>query len=98
MHGLWKPLDGRFKDYVAMPKSNGYRSLHTTVMAYDGTLLEIQIRTREMHRIAEFGVASHWLYKKGTSAEVVRPEDLSIVNRLKDWSAMLEEGSDFLVV
>lgn len=96
VHGLWKPLDGRFKDYIAMPKSNGYRSLHTTVMSYDGTLLEIQIRTREMHRVAEFGVASHWLYKKGTSAEIVRPEDLSIVNRLKDWSAMLEEGSDFL--
>ncbi len=96
VHGLWKPLEGRFKDYIAMPKSNGYRSLHTTVMAYDGTLLEIQIRTREMHNVAEFGVASHWLYKKGSSSEIVRPEDVSIVNRLKDWSAMLEEGSDFL--
>jgi len=96
VHGLWKPLEGRFKDYIAMPKSNGYRSLHTTVMAYDGTLLEIQIRTREMHNVAEYGVASHWLYKKGSSSEIVRPEDVSIVNRLKDWSAMLEEGSDFL--
>jgi len=96
VHGLWKPLEGRFKDYIAMPKSNGYRSLHTTVMAYDGTLLEIQIRTRGMHAVAEFGVASHWLYKKGSSAEIVRPEDVSIVNRLKNWSAMLEEGSDFL--
>jgi len=96
MHSLWKPLDGRFKDYIAMPKSNGYRSLHTTVMAWDGTLLEIQIRTRQMHGVAEFGVASHWLYKKGTSAEIVRPEDVSIVNRLKDWSAMLESGTEFL--
>jgi len=96
VHGLWKPLDGRFKDYVAMPKSNGYRSLHTTVMAWDGTLLEIQIRTRQMHNVAEFGVASHWLYKKGTSAEIVRPEDVAIVNRLKDWSALLESGDEFL--
>ncbi|PKL24527.1 MAG: GTP pyrophosphokinase [Spirochaetae bacterium HGW-Spirochaetae-3] len=96
VHGLWKPLEGRFKDYIAMPKSNGYRSLHTTVMAYDGTLLEIQIRTRDMHNVAEYGVASHWLYKKGSSAEIVRPEDVSIVNRLKGWSAMLDEGSDFL--
>jgi len=95
-HGLWKPLEGRFKDYIAMPKSNGYRSLHTTVMAYEGTLLEIQIRTREMHGVAEYGVASHWLYKKGTGAETPRPEDVGIINRLKDWSALLESGEDFL--
>jgi len=96
VHGLWKPIDGRFKDYIAMPKSNGYRSLHTTVMAWDGTLLEIQIRTREMHRIAEFGVASHWLYKKGAGVDAVRPEELAIVNRLKDWGSLLDAGSDFL--
>ncbi len=95
-HSLWKPLEGRFKDYIAMPKSNGYRSLHTTVLAEDGVLLEIQIRTHEMHSVAEFGIASHWLYKKGSSAELVRPEDVALVNRLKDWSAMLESGTDFL--
>jgi GTP pyrophosphokinase len=85
-HRLWKPIDGRFKDYIAMPKNNGYKSLHTTVMA-EGNLLEIQIRTAEMHETAEFGVASHWLYKKGMTAEVVRVADLSIINRLKEWQS-----------
>ncbi len=92
VHRLWKPIDGRFKDYIAMPKANGYRSLHTTVMSFDGKLIEIQIRTWEMHRIAEYGVASHWLYKKGSTSELVRVEDLSIVNRLKDWKS-LEGGA-----
>ena len=110
VHRLWKPIDGRFKDYIAMPKSNGYQSLHTTVMsaarqhqpllgdekpplddtAGGGRLLELQIRTREMHHVAENGIASHWLYKKGSTRNVVRPRDISIVNRLKDWK--LAEG------
>lgn len=96
VHRLWKPLEGRFKDYIAVPKSNGYRSLHTSVLAYGGTMLEIQIRTAAMHQVAEFGVASHWLYKKGSAHEQARPEDLPIVNKLKDWGALLESGDEFL--
>ncbi|MDR1618541.1 MAG: HD domain-containing protein [Treponema sp.] len=115
VHRLWKPIEGRFKDYIAMPKSNGYQSLHTTVIINEedafsaGTetgaagigaagvphprLLEIQIRTREMHHIAEYGIASHWLYKHGGSRDTVRPVDISIVNRLRDWKQGEHEGS-----
>jgi GTP pyrophosphokinase len=83
VHKRWKPLEGRIKDYIASPKPNGYRSLHTTVMCEEKPL-EIQIRTHEMHHIAEHGVASHWLYKMGTNRDTVSIENLSIVNQLKE--------------
>ncbi|MEJ2663864.1 MAG: bifunctional (p)ppGpp synthetase/guanosine-3',5'-bis(diphosphate) 3'-pyrophosphohydrolase [Spirochaetia bacterium] len=96
VHKIWLPIEGRFKDYIAMAKSNGYQSLHTTVMGFEGKLIEIQIRTHEMHRTAENGIAAHWLYKKGFSKEIVRPEDIPIINQLKSWEDTHGASREFL--
>ena len=83
IHGMWKPVGGRFKDFIAVPKNNGYQSIHTTVMVGQFPV-EIQIRTHEMHAIAEYGPASHWLYKKGFNKDTVTESEIENVNSLKE--------------
>src|SRR5438093_6219682 len=80
IHATWKPVQGRFKDYIAMPKFNLYQSLHTTVLGPEGKPLEVQIRTKEMHQRAEMGVAAHWTYKGDGESS-----DLPWLNRIVDW-------------
>jgi GTP pyrophosphokinase len=89
IHDLWPPLPGRIKDYIAMPKPNGYKSLHTTVFGPDNKKIEIQIRTKEMHEENEFGIAAHWIYKNkkyNNSKYLNKPEkELEWIKRLRDW-------------
>jgi len=91
IHGNWRPVVGRFKDYIAMPKFNLYQSLHTTVIGANGRPMEVQIRTDEMHRRAEWGVAAHWAYKSGGD-----DGDIDWLNRLVDWQAEVDDPSKFM--
>ena len=87
IHSTWKPLPGRFKDYIATPKPNMYRSLHTTLLASNGIPFEVQIRTTEMHRTAEYGIAAHWMYKEGRTAR-------SLLDRKTSWLRQVVEAKD----
>ncbi|GAB3411958.1 GTP pyrophosphokinase [Flindersiella endophytica] len=103
LHGVWNPVPGRFKDYIAMPKFNMYQSLHTTVIGLEGKPVEIQIRTKSMHRRAEYGVAAHWKYKEdsvvGRDTERSAgsgPNDMSWLRQLLDWQKETEDPKEFL--
>ncbi|HYV68440.1 MAG TPA: RelA/SpoT family protein, partial [Myxococcales bacterium] len=95
IHSLWKPVPGRFKDYIAIPKPNMYQSLHTTVIGPTGERIEIQMRTEEMHRIAEEGIAAHWVYKEGKSSG--RDEQkFAWLRQLMEWQQDLKDPREFL--
>jgi GTP diphosphokinase / guanosine-3',5'-bis(diphosphate) 3'-diphosphatase len=98
IHAAWKPVPGRFKDYIAMPKANMYQSLHTTVIGPFGERMEVQIRTAEMHRIAEEGIAAHWKYKEKGASVVAGSEDkrFSWLRQMLEWQKELKDNREFL--
>ena len=96
VHSRWSPVPGRFKDFIAMPKFNMYQSLHTTVIGPDGKPVELQIRTREMHRAAEFGVAAHWRYKQQDVSGKSGPDDLGWLRQLLEWQRETDDPDEFL--
>ncbi len=96
IHSLWKPIPGRFKDFIAVPKSNMYQSLHTTVIGPKGEPVEIQIRTHEMHRTAEEGIAVHWAYKEGKATLDETERNFVWLRQLLDWSRDLKDSREFL--
>src|SRR4051812_8286687 len=96
IHSLWKPVPGRFKDYIAIPKPNMYQSLHTTVIGPTGERIEIQMRTEEMHRIAEEGIAAHWAYKEGKGAGGKDEQKFAWLRQLMEWQQDLKDPREFL--
>src|SRR5580698_7460610 len=97
IHTLWRPAPGRIKDFIAIPRANRYQSLHTTVMGASGHQFEVQIRTEEMHRIAEEGIAAHWKYKSGGSAVTARDEErMNWIRQLVEWQKEMTDPNEFL--
>ncbi len=95
VHDRWKPMPGKFKDYIAVPKSNGYQSLHTTVMGTHGRILEVQIRTEDMHMAAEEGVAAHWRYK-GTESDKKFDKQIGWLKQILDWRMHSADAKEFI--
>jgi GTP diphosphokinase / guanosine-3',5'-bis(diphosphate) 3'-diphosphatase len=96
VHGLWRPIPGQFDDYIANPKDGVYQSLHTTVMCDGARPLEVQIRTHEMHQLAEYGVAAHWRYKEGSRPDAHFEERLSWLRQLLEWQRDMSRAEDFV--
>ncbi|TVR03239.1 MAG: bifunctional (p)ppGpp synthetase/guanosine-3',5'-bis(diphosphate) 3'-pyrophosphohydrolase [Deltaproteobacteria bacterium] len=96
VHALWRPVVGRFKDYIAVPKANGYQSLHTTAIGPNGERVEVQIRTQEMHRVAEYGVAAHWAYKEGRSVARDDGQTFKWLRQLIESQAEIHDSREFL--
>jgi GTP pyrophosphokinase len=96
VHGLWHPIPGQFDDYIGSPKESLYQSLHTTVLCLGGRPLEVQIRTHEMHRLAEYGVAAHWRYKEGGRREKQYEQRLSWLRQLLEWQREMSADDDFV--
>jgi RelA/SpoT family (p)ppGpp synthetase len=96
VHGLWQPIPGEFDDYIATPKDNMYQSLHTAVICKDGKTLEVQIRTWEMHRIAEYGVAAHWRYKEGSKQDPALETKIAMLRSLVEWRQEATDADEFV--
>ncbi len=96
IHSLWRPIPGEFDDYIAMPKDNLYQSLHTAVVALDGRPLEVQIRTEEMHQVAEYGVAAHWRYKEGAKRDETLEARVNWLRQASDWREEVEDAQQFV--
>ncbi|MFL5670040.1 MAG: RelA/SpoT family protein, partial [Chloroflexota bacterium] len=96
VHSIWKPIPGQFDDYIAMPKANMYQSLHTAVIGPDAKPLEVQIRTRQMHDVAEAGIAAHWRYKEGSRGDRRYDEKLAWVRQLIDWQREVADATEFV--